>query len=51
MIAQNVIKFNGKWYNAGEEVPENNNSGASFDYSKTAINRMSTCNHLPQNKA
>lgn len=42
MIAQNVIKFNGKWYNAGEEVPENNNSGTSFDYSKTAINRMST---------
>jgi hypothetical protein len=42
MIAQNVIKFNGKWYNAGEEVSENNNSGASFYYSKTTINRMST---------
>lgn len=39
MIAQNVIKFNGKWYNAGDEVPE---EGAFLSYSKTAINRMST---------
>lgn len=39
MIAQNVIKFNGKWYKAGDEVPE---EGTSFDYSKTTINRMST---------
>ena len=37
-----IVIHNGKWYNAGEEVPENNNSGASFDYSKTTINRMST---------
>nr|DAM18592.1 MAG TPA: Rho termination factor, N-terminal domain [Bacteriophage sp.] len=37
-----IVVHNGKWYNAGEEVPENNNSGASFDYSKTTINRMST---------
>lgn len=37
-----IVVHNGKWYNAGEEVLENNNSGASFDYSKTAINRMST---------
>ena len=36
-----IVVHNGKWYNAGEEVPENNNSGASFDYSKTTINRMS----------
>ena len=36
------LEYAGKWYNAGEEVPENNNSGASFDYSKTTINRMST---------
>ena len=33
-----IVVHNGKWYNAGE----NNNSGASFDYSKTTINRMST---------
>lgn len=39
MIAQNVIKFNGKWYNAGDEVPE---EGAFLGYSKTTINRMST---------
>lgn len=37
-----IVVHNGKWYNVGEEVPENNNSGASFDYSKTTINRMST---------
>lgn len=37
-----IVVHNGKWYNAGEEVPENNDSGASFDYSKTTINRMST---------
>lgn len=37
-----IVVHNGKWYNAGEEVSENNNSGASFDYSKTTINRMST---------
>jgi hypothetical protein len=37
-----IVVHNGKWYNAGEEVPESNNSGASFDYSKTTINRMST---------
>ncbi|MBS6466686.1 MAG: hypothetical protein KH381_08140 [Clostridium sp.] len=37
-----IVIHNGKWYSAGEEVPENNNSGTSFDYSKTTINRMST---------
>ena len=37
-----IVIHNGKWYNAGEEVSENNNSRASFDYSKTTINRMST---------
>ena len=41
MIAQNVIKFNGKWYKAGDEVPEDK-LGTSFDYSKTTINCMST---------
>ena len=42
MIYPYIVIRNGKWYNTGEEVPENNNSGASFDYSKTTINRMST---------
>ena len=42
MVYKCKTKYNGKWYNAGEEVPEKNNSGASFDYSKTTINRMST---------
>lgn len=37
MIAQNVVKFNGKWYKAGDEVPEKEKSG----YTKTDINRMS----------
>ena len=37
-----IVVNNGKWYSAGEEVAENNNSGVSFDYSKTTINRMST---------
>lgn len=32
-----IVIHNGKWYNAGEEVPENNSSGASFDYSKTKV--------------
>ena len=42
MVYKCKTKYNGKWYSAGEEVPEKNNSGASFDYSKTTINRMST---------
>ena len=37
-----IVVHNGKWYNAGEEVPENNNSGASFSYTKTDIKRMPT---------
>lgn len=37
-----IVIHNGKWYNAGEEAPENDNSGASFDYSKTTIKRMPT---------
>lgn len=42
MIYPYIVIHNGKWYNAGEEVPENNNSGAFLGYSKTTINRMST---------
>lgn len=44
MIAQNTMKFNGKWYKEGEEIslakPQaevNQNQ-----YTKTEINRMST---------
>lgn len=35
-----IVILNGKWYDAGEEIPDN--TGASSDYSKTTINRMST---------
>ena len=34
-----IVIHNGKWYNAGEEVPE---EGTFLGYSKTTINRMST---------
>lgn len=34
-----IVVHNGKWYNAGDEVPEER---AFLSYSKTAINRMST---------
>ena len=37
-----IVVHNGKWYNAGEDVPANNNTGTSFAYTKTDINRMST---------
>ena len=36
-----IVIHNGKWYNAGEEVPEDK-QGTSFAYTKTDINRMST---------
>lgn len=52
MIAKNIIKMNGKWYKAGEEVPEETSGQESsdeeiqmpevFKYKKTDINRMST---------
>lgn len=41
MKATHTIKYNGKWYNAGQEVPKDK-LGASFAYTKTDINRMST---------
>lgn len=44
MKAQYTVKFNGKWYKAGEEIPEIKTSG-SFDskqFTKSEINRMST---------
>lgn len=33
-----IVIHNGKWYNAGDEVPEKEKSG----YTKTDIKRMST---------
>ncbi len=37
-----IVIRNGKWYNAGEEVPESNSPVPSVGYTKTEINRMST---------
>ena len=44
MIAQNTMKMNGKWYQAGEEISSANQSAESRQkqYTKTEINRMST---------
>lgn len=44
MKAQYTVKFNGKWYKAGEEIPERKTSGSSDfkQYTKSEINRMST---------
>lgn len=44
MKAQYTVKFNGKWYKAGEEIPENTTSGSSDSkqFTKSEINRMST---------
>ena len=36
-----IVVHNGKWYNAGQEVPKDK-QGTSFAYTKTDINRMST---------
>lgn len=43
MIATNVIKIDGKWYKAGEVIPEEipEKSSFEFNYTKTDINRMS----------
>lgn len=43
MIAKNVIKIDGKWYKAGEVIPEEipGKSSIEFNYTKTDINRMS----------
>lgn len=42
MTAQYTVKFNGKWYKAGEEIEEAQTVSSSFNYTKTEINRMST---------
>ena len=43
MIAEYTVKRNGKWYKAGDEIPDivlgEKSSGG---YTKTEINRMST---------
>lgn len=41
MVYEYKVKYHGKWYMPGQEVPEDK-SGASFTYTKTDINRMST---------
>lgn len=42
MIAECTMKRNGKWYKAGDEVPEiNTPSYSDSRYTKTDINRMS----------
>lgn len=42
MIAEYTMKRNGKWYKAGDEVPEINTPAFSDSrYTKTDINRMS----------
>lgn len=51
MIAKNVMKMNGKWYKAGEEIPsaepqkevvDKNAGEVEINFTKTDINRMST---------
>lgn len=44
MKAQYTVKFNGKWYKAGEEIPQNTTSESPDfkQYTKSEINRMST---------
>lgn len=42
MIAEHTIKYGGKWYKAGDNVPESNSPVSSVGYTKTEINRMST---------
>lgn len=41
MVYEYKVKYHGKWYMPGEKVPEDK-QGASFAYTKTDINRMST---------
>lgn len=42
MIAEYTMKRNGKWYKAGDEVPEANAEAPfKMQYTKTDINRMS----------
>lgn len=43
MVAEYTVKRNGKWYKAGDEVPDIvPGEKSSGEYTKTEINRMST---------
>lgn len=42
MLATHTIKCGGKWYKAGDNMPESNSLASSVGYTKTDINRMST---------
>lgn len=42
MLATHTIKCGGKWYNAGDNVPESNSLASPVGYTKTDINRMRT---------
>ena len=42
MTAQYTVKFNGKWYKAGEEIAEEAKATSALSFTKTEINRMST---------
>lgn len=42
MVATHTTKCGGKWYKAGDKMPESNSSAPSVGFTKTEINRMST---------
>lgn len=42
MVATHTIKCGGKWYKAGDKMPESNSLAPSVGFTKTEINRMST---------
>ena len=43
MIAEYTVKRNGRWYKAGDEIPDIvPGEKSSVEYTKTEINRMST---------
>ena len=42
MLATHTIKCGGKWYKAGDNIPESNSLVSPVGYTKTDIDRMST---------
>lgn len=42
MVATHTTKCGGKWYKAGDKMPESNSPSPSVGFTKTEINRMST---------
>lgn len=42
MVATHTTKCGGKWYKAGDKMPESNSPAPSVGFTKTEINRMST---------